>query len=75
MSDERINSITISNYSITPELSHYGTKARVKFNGSCLKQDKVAYNHGTIIKIYIAYEISKNCNIRSYPTLGAVSLT
>ena len=36
LSDERINSITTYNYSITQELSHYGTKARVKFNGSCL---------------------------------------
>ena len=40
LSDERINSITTSNCSITPELSHYGTKTRVKSSGSCLKQDK-----------------------------------
>ena len=53
--DERINSITTSNYSITPELSHFGTKARVKFSGSCLKQDNVTYNHGTIVGIYIIY--------------------
>ena len=80
LSDERINSITTYNYSITPELSHYGTKARVKFNGSCLTQDKATYNHGTIVNIYIVCEISKNYNISSYPTLenclfGAVSLT
>ena len=80
MYDERINSITASNYSITPELSHYGTKTRVKFIGICLKQDNAAYNHGTIVNIYIIYEISKNHNISSYPTLenclfGAVSLT
>ena len=41
MSDERINSNTAANHSITPELSYYGTKTRVKFNGSCLKQDKI----------------------------------
>ena len=41
LSDERINSITASNYSTTPKLTHYGTKARVKFSGSCLKQGKV----------------------------------
>ena len=41
LSDERINSITASDYSITPELSFNGTKTRVEFNGSCLKQDKV----------------------------------
>ena len=80
MSDERINSVNASNYSITPELSHYGTKTRAKFSGSCLKQDKVTYSHGTIVNIYIVYEISKNYNISSYPTLenclfGAVSLT
>ena len=53
LSDERINSITTSNYSITPELGHYGTKARAKFHGSCLKQDKAMYNHGAIVNIYI----------------------
>ena len=59
LSDERVNSITTSNYSISPELSHYGIKARVKFSGSCLKQDKSTYNHGTIVNIHIPYEIRK----------------
>ena len=36
--DEKINSNTASNHSITPELIYYGTKRRVEFNGSCLKQ-------------------------------------
>ena len=36
LSDEKINSIIASNYSITPALSYYGSKTRVKFNGSCL---------------------------------------
>ena len=80
MSDERINSITASNYSITPELSYHGCKIRVKLNGSCLNQDRATYCHGTIVNIYIVYEISKNYNISSYSTLenclfGAVSLT
>ena len=80
MSDERLSSITASNYKITPELSFYGTKTRVEFNGSYLKQDKVTYNHRQIVNIYIAYEISQNYSTNSYPTLenclfGAVSLT
>ena len=59
---------------------NYGNKIRVEFNVSCLKQDKITYNHGTIVNIYIVYEISKNCNISSYPTFEncffeAVSLT
>ena len=80
LSDERLNSNTASNYKITSDLSYYGTKIRVEFNGSCLKQDKVTYSHGKIVNIYIVYEISKNYNISTYPTLenclfGAVSLT
>ena len=80
LSDETLDSITASNYKITPELSFYSTKTRVEFNGSCLKQDNVTLNHGTIVNIYIVYEISKNYDISIYPTLekclfGAVSLT
>ena len=48
LSEEKINSNTASNHSISSELSFYGTKTRVEFNGSCLKQDKVTYNHGTM---------------------------
>ena len=80
LSNERLDSITASNYKITPALSFYGTKTRVEFNGSCLMQENVTLNHGTIINIYLVYEISKNYNISSYGTLenylfGAVSLT
>ena len=55
-------------------------KTRVKFYGSCLKQDKATYNYGKPVNIYIVYEISKNYNISNYPTLenclfGAVSLS
>ena len=80
MSDERLNSNTASNYSITPELSFHGTKTRVESNGSCLKQDKATHDPRVIVNIYIVYEISKNYNISNDPTLenwlfGAVSLT
>ena len=49
MSGEKTNSIKTSNHSITPNLSYYGTKTRVEFNGSCLKQDKVTFNPRKII--------------------------
>ena len=80
MSDEEINSIKSSNHSITPNLDYYGTKARVEFNGSCLKQDSVTFNHGKVVNIYIAYEISKSISISDYPALEnclfeAVTLT
>ena len=66
--------------SITPELSYFGNKIKVKLNRICLKEDKIiTYTHGTIVNIYIVYEISKNFNIGSYPVLenslfGAVIL-
>ena len=41
LSDENITPPTTSNYSLNPELSYFGTKTRVKFDGSCLKQDKL----------------------------------
>ena len=69
MSDKIINSISTSYYSITPELSYYGTKRWVKFNGSCLKQDKVTFNHETIVSINVVCEVSRNFNISSYPVL------
>ena len=66
LSDERIISMIASNYIITQKLSYFGTKTRVEFNGSCLKQDKIAYNHETIVNIYIVYEINEKqlSNIR-----------
>ena len=61
---KKINSIKTSNHGITPNLSYYGTRTR-----SCLKQDKVTFNHAKIVNIYIVYEISKNINISDYTTL------
>ena len=45
------------NNSIAPAVSYIGVKKRVKFDGSCLKQDKMTFTHGNIVNIYIAYEI------------------
>ena len=68
--DERINSIKTSDNGITPYLSYYDTNLiRVKFGGGCLKQDQAKLLHGGIVNIYIAYEITDNFNVSSYPTL------
>ena len=58
----------------------YGNKSKLKFDGSCLKQNKITYNHKKIVNLYIVYEIRKSYIISDYPTLenclfGAVSLT
>ena len=51
LSDEKINSITTSNHSVTPNLDYYVTKTRVEFNGNCLKQDILTFNHGKVVNI------------------------
>ena len=60
-------------------MNYYGTKTRLEFRGSCLKQDKSTFNHGKIVNIYIVYELDKTY-VKSHPTLvnclfGAVSIT
>ena len=46
LSAESIKPPTTFDNSLTPALSYYGTKKRVKFTGSCLKQSKISYTHG-----------------------------
>ena len=80
LSDESIKAPTTSNKFLDPSLDFVGTKARVKFSGDCLKQEKITFNHRKTVNIYIVYEIEKSVNISSYPTLvnclfGAVRLT
>ena len=69
LSDERTNSSKTSNHSITQNLDCYGTKTRVEFNGSCMKQDKITFTHGKVVNTYIIYEINKSINISNYATL------
>ena len=81
LSDEIIKPTTTSDNSLTPALSYIGNKARVKFDGGCLKQDKITFTHGLIVNIYIVYELRfSNHRYDGYPTLensllGAVKAT
>ena len=45
LSDETIKPPSSSDNSLNPTVSYYGTKARLEFRGSCLKQDKSTFNH------------------------------
>ena len=80
MSHESIKAPTTSNKLLDPSLDFVGTTARLRFSRDCLRQEKITFNHGKIVNIYIVYEIEKSVNISSYPTLknclfGAVKLT
>ena len=45
-SNESITPLSAPNSFLAPSLNYLGTKIRIKFSGSCLKQDKVTYTHG-----------------------------
>ena len=80
LSAESIKPSTTSDNSLTPELNYYGPKTTAKFTGSCLKQSKTSYTHGTIVNIYIVYELGTSTSHNDDPTLknclfGAVNLT
>ena len=58
LSNEKISSITASNYNQAPSLAYDNAKVKLKFVGSLLKQDKITYNRGPIVNIYIVYRLS-----------------
>ena len=79
LSDKTIKPLATSDNSLNPQVSYFGTKVRLEFRESCLKQDKSTFNHGKIANIYIVYELDKTY-VKTHPTLvnclfGAVSIT
>ena len=46
----------------------------LEFNGGCLKQDKITYNHGKTINIYIVYYLKSTLNYKEGFTLKIVCL-
>ena len=65
---------------LAPELIHSGKKMFAKFNGSCLKQDKIKFNHRKTVNIYIVYALKSTLNYDEDITLencsfGAVKIT
>ena len=59
LSDESIKSPSTFNNVLNSLLDYVGTKISVEFKGSCLKQDKISFDHGKIVNIYIVYEINR----------------
>ena len=61
-------------------MSYSGTKTKLKFPGSYLKQDQISYTHGKVVNVYIVYELGASGSNDNDPTLknclfGAVTLT
>ena len=80
LSNENIAASSAPNNFLNPSLEHLGTKLKIRFCGSCLKENAITYNHGKSVNIYIVYEINKTDNTTSSdPTqenclFGAVTL-
>ena len=80
LSNESIKPPTTSNNSLNPRLSYYGTKVRVQFTKSCLKQPNHIFTHEKVANVYIVYELGASTSHSSDPTIttclfGAVTLT
>ena len=80
LSAETIKPPATSDYSLSPTVSYSGTKTKLKFTGSCLKQSKISYSHGTIVNIYIVHELDASSSNINDPTFkkclfGVVTLT
>ena len=59
LSEESIKPPTTLNNSLAPEMTFFdGAKIKVKFDGGCLKQEKITFHHGNIVNVYIVCEIS-----------------
>ena len=80
LSNESIKAPTTTNNNLTPELNYYGTKIKIKFSRSCLKQSSHIFTHKKVVNIYIVYELAASSSHTSDPTIknclfGAVTLT
>ena len=81
MSDKSIKSLAAYNYSLAQTLNHINIKPQAKFHGSCLKQERVTFNHKKVVNIYFVYEINLWSHILSAifvlgnSLLGAVKST
>ena len=59
-SNEKISSVITPSYNRAPSLVYDNVKIKLKFVGSLLKQEKITYNHGKIVSIYIVYRLSSS---------------
>ena len=78
LSNEKISSITTSNYNQAPSLAYDNVRIKLKFVGDLLKQDKITYNQGPIVNIYIVYRLSTSITsdiTQENCLFGAVKLT
>ena len=58
LSNETLTLYATSDNSLTPWIDYYGSKIRLQFNKSCLKQSNMlTYDYGHRVNLYIAYKL------------------
>ena len=79
LSNEKIGSTKISNCDQSPGLVYDNARIKLRFARSILKQNKVTYNHGPIVNIYIVYRLTPGTRSTGITLenclFGAVKLT
>ena len=69
LSNKSIKPPATTNNCLTPELNYYGTKTKIKFTRSCLKQTNHIFTHKKVVNIYIVYELAASGSHNSDPTI------
>ena len=70
LSNETITRYATSDNSLTSLIDHYGSKLRLKLNKDCLKRpNKLTYDYGHKVNVYIVYEIGASSSSISDPTI------
>ena len=79
LSNEKISSTITFNYNQALESVYGNARIKLSFNTDLLKQDKVTYNHGPVVNIFIVYRLAPSINSSSVTLenclFGAVKLT
>ena len=80
LSNENFKAVSTTDNSLNLTLNYYGPKIRVKFTGDCLEQQKITYNLGKVVNVYIVYSLGASSSNYSNSTIknclfGAVTLT
>ena len=64
LSNDSIESLGASDNSLAPAINDLDTKMQVKFDGRCLKRDRLTFMHNEVVDNYIVYDINVWSNIQ-----------
>ena len=70
LSDESIKNPTTTNNFLNPSLDYVGTRAKVKFSGDCLKQEKICVFPTMENCLFDAVELTKHVDVDKYKYSG-----